>query len=106
MAKFSLKKPVKLVIRGASTSVIPNPQGIPMAVSVSAKTVDLKAGVYETNDPEIIERIRRDTYYNTAEGIIEISEEEQEAIKIRTKKSQEADEEIKEVKKRGRPKAA
>jgi len=105
MAKFSLKKPVKLIVRGASTSVIPNPQGIPVAVNTPSKTVEIPAGVYETNDQEIIERIRRDVYYNTSEGIIEISEEEQEAVKIKDKKMKEAEEEIKEVKKRGRPKS-
>ena len=104
MAKFSLKKPVKLIIRGASVSVIPNPQGIPVAVNTPSKMVEIKAGIYETDDQEIIDRIRRDIYYNTPEGIIEISEEEQEVIKIREKKSKEAEEEIREVKKRGRPK--
>lgn len=105
MAKFSLKNPIKLIIKGASTSVIPNPQGIPVAVNTPAKTVEMKAGIYETSDPEIIERIRRDIHFNTPDGIIEISEEEQEAIKIRTKKSKEAEEEIKE-RKRSRPKGS
>ena len=105
MSKFSLKKPIKLIIRGASTSVIPNPQGIPVAVSNPAKTIEIKAGVYETDDVEIIERIRRDVHFNTPDGIIEITEEEQEAIKIREKKLKEAEEEIKE-RKRGRPKGS
>ena len=100
MAKFSLAKPVRMVIRGASTVVIPNPQGIPVAVSTPAKTVNIPAGVYETNDQELIERIRSDVFFNTPRGIIEISEEEQEAVKIRAKKHQEAEEEIKAKKKK------
>ena len=105
MAKFSLKKPLKLIVRGATTSVIPNPQGIPIAVSTPSKTVEIPAGIYETTDQEVIERIRRDTYFGTPEGIIEITEEEQEAVKIKEKKMKEADEEIKE-RKRGRPKGS
>ena len=105
MAQFSLKKPLKLVIRGASTSVIPNPQGIPMAVSTPAKTVEIKAGIYDTDDPEVIDRLRRDTFFGTPDGIIEITEEEREAVKIRAKKDKEADEEIKE-RKRGKPKGS
>lgn len=99
MAKFSLKNPVRLVIKGASIAVIPNPQGIPIAVNTPSKTVNIAAGIYETNDPEIIERIKNDIFFNTSEGIIEITEEEQEVIKIKERKLKEADEEIKERKK-------
>jgi hypothetical protein len=105
MARFSLKRPIKLVVRGASTSVIPNPQGIPVAVNMPAKTVEIKSGIYDTTDQEIIERIRRDIHYNTPDGIIEISEDDIEAATIKEKKMKEADAEIKEMKKRGRPKA-
>jgi hypothetical protein len=98
MAKFSLKRPLKLIVKGASQSVIPNPQGIPMVVATPAIVVDLKAGIFDTDDASIIERIRKDAHYNTAEGIIEITEEEQEAIGIRAKKDKEADDEIKAAK--------
>lgn len=100
MVKFSLKKPLKLVVKGACQSVIPNPQGIPMVVNVSAKVLDLKAGIFETDDQEVIDRIRRDGNYNVIDGIMEISEEEQEVLHIRAKKDKEANEEIKEMKKR------
>lgn len=103
MARFSLKRPIRLLVKGSMTSVIPNPQGIPIAVTTPDKLVDLKAGIYETTDQEIIDRIRRDTHYNTPDGIIEISEDEIEASKIKEKKMKEADEEIKE-RKRGRSK--
>lgn len=100
MAKFSVSHPVKMIIKGATTSVIPNPQGIPMAVNIPGKTVLIPSGMYETKDQEIIDRIRGDVFFNTPGGIIEISEEEQEAIKIREVKNKEADELIKEAKKK------
>lgn len=99
MAKFHNAKPLRLLIKGASTSVIPNPQGIPVAVSTPAKMVNIPQGVYETKDPEIIEKIRSDVYFGTQNGMIEITEEEQEAISIREAKMREADEEIKARKK-------
>lgn len=98
MAKFSLKRPLKLIVKGASQSVIPNPQGIPMVVANPAVVIDLKAGIFDTEDQSVIERIRKDPHYNTTEGIIEITEEEQEALTIRSKKEKEADEEIKAAK--------
>ena len=96
--KFSLKKPVKLLVKAAGQSIIPNPQGIPMVVNTPAQMIELPAGIYETNDQSIIDRIRRDVFYNTAEGIMEITEEEQEILAVRAKKEKEADEEIKVVK--------
>lgn len=100
MAKFSLKKPKKLVIRGASQSVIPNPAGIPMVINTPSKTIELKAGVVDITDQEVIDRIRHDQQYNIPEGIIEITEDEIEATEIKKKKMKEADEEIKEIKKK------
>lgn len=99
MVRFSLKNPIKLVVKGASQSIIPNPSGMPMVVNSPSVTVDLKAGIVDITDQEVIDRIRRDIHYNTPEGIIEISEDEIEAAHIKTKKMKEADEEIKERKK-------
>jgi len=99
MARFSLKNPIRLIVRGASQSVIPNPSGIPMVVNMPSVTIELKAGITDITDPEVIERIRRDGKYNTPEGIIEISEEEIEAVQIKTRKLKEADAEIKEKRK-------
>lgn len=100
MAKFSLIRPIKLVVKGATQVVIPNPSGIPVVVNTPSVMVDLKVGINEINDQEIIDRIRKDQMYNVPEGIIEISEEEQEAVKIHEKKHKEAEEEIKEIKKK------
>ena len=100
MSRFSLKTPVKLIIVGASTSVVQNAQGAAVAINHPSKTVEIKAGIYITEDIEIIERIRRDIHYNTPDGIIEISEEDIEAASIRDKKLKEADIEIKEAKKK------
>lgn len=100
MAKFSLKNPIRLVVKGAGQSVIPNPSGIPMVVNTPPFVVELKAGIMDITDQEVIDRIRRDGQYNIPEGIIEISEDEIEAAHIKTKKLKEADEEIKEIKKR------
>ena len=100
MAKFSVAYPIKMVVKGASTAVIPNAQGIPVAVNTPARAIEIPSGIYETKDPEIIDRIKSDIFFNTPNGIIEISEEEQEAIKIREAKNKEADEMIKEAKKK------
>ena len=97
-ARFSLKNHIKLIVRGASQSVIPNPSGIPMVVNTPAMTVELKPGIVNIIDQEVIDRIRRDGQYNTPEGIIEITEDEIEATEIKKKKMKEADEEIKERK--------
>ena len=94
MAKFSISRPLKVVVRGAMTNVIPNPQGIPVAVTVNAKTIEIKPGIFETNDAEVIERLRRDDKFGIQDGILEISEMEEKAVKIRRKKEKEADEEI------------
>ena len=98
MARFSLKLPIRLVVRGAAQSVIPNPSGIPMVVNTPAMTITLKAGINDITDQEVIDRIRRDGQYNVPEGIMEITEEEIEATHIRAKKMKEADQEIKEAK--------
>lgn len=98
MARFSFGKPIKLIVKGAGQSIIPNPSGIPTVVNTPSVTIELK-GIMDITDPEIIERIRRDGKFDTPEGIKEISEEEIEATHIRTKKLKEADEEIKERKK-------
>lgn len=100
MARFSVRRQVKLVVRGANTSVIPNPQGIPMAISTPAFTIELKPGITDITDQEVIDRIRKDIHYNTPDGIIEITEDEIEAVKIKEKKMKEADEEIKEAKRK------
>lgn len=104
MAIFNVKKLIRIVVKGASTSVIPNPQGIPIAVNTPSLTIELKPGNNTITDQEVIDRIRRDGKFGFENGIVEFTEEEQEAVKIRTKKNIEAEEEIKEVKKRGRPK--
>ena len=98
MATFSCKKPLKLVVKGAGQSVIPNPSGIPMVVNTPAVTITLKASINDITDQEVIDRIRRDGQYNTPEGMIEITEDEIEATHIKAKKMKEADEEIKERK--------
>jgi len=98
MARFSLKVPIRLIVRGAAQSIIPNPSGIPMVVNTPALTITLKAGINDITDQEIIDRIRRDGQYNTPEGMIEITEDEIEATHIKAKKMKEADEEIKERK--------
>lgn len=99
MARFSLKKNIRLIVKGAGQSVIPNPEGIPTVVNSPAVMIELKAGVVDITDPVVIERIRRDQKYNTPEGIIEISEEEIEVEHIKTEALKAADEKIKERKK-------
>jgi len=98
MARFSLKVPIRLIVRGAGQSVIPNPSGIPMVVNTPSVVVTLKAGINDITDQEIIDRIRRDQQYNTPEGMIEITEDEIEATHIKSKKMKEADEEIRDRK--------
>ena len=98
VARFSLKVPIRLVVRGAGQSVIPNPSGIPMVVNTPSIVITLKAGINDITDQEVIDRIRRDQQYNTPEGMIEITEDEIEATHIKSKKMKEADEEIKERK--------
>lgn len=100
MARFHFAKTKRIIIRGALTSVIPNPQGIPVAVNTPAKEITIASGIFDTNDQELIERIRRDEHFGIARGMYEITEEEQEAIKIREQKNKEADELIKEAKKK------
>ena len=100
MVRFSLKKPIKLVVRGAGQSIIPNPSGIPMVVNTPSIVVELKSGINDITDQDVIDRIRRDGQYNTPEGMIEITEDEIEATHIKTKKMKEADEEIKEIKRK------
>lgn len=106
MAEFSIKKPIKLIVKGSCQSVIPNAAGIPIAVNQPAVVLDLKPGVFKTDDVEVIERIRRDAHYNIIEGIMEITEEEREALNIRAKKEKEADVEIKEAKIRRKTKTS
>jgi hypothetical protein len=100
MAIFNVSRPFKIVVKGASVSVIPNPQGIPVAVNTPAKTIELKPGNNTITDVEVIERIRQDQKFGIQDGIKEITDDDLEAISIRDKKSKEAEEEIKESKKR------
>jgi len=100
MAKFHFAKSKRILIKGAEQSVIPNPMGIPTVVNTQAKEITIPAGMFETKDEELIARIRRDEQFGTARGMVEITEDEQEAIKIREKKNKEADAEIVEIKKK------
>ena len=112
MAKFFFKKRKKrLILSSEKTAVIPNAQGIPVAVRTPGRTIVVENGYLETDDQEVIDRIRRDPQFGTTE-IREVTEDDEEAIKIRTRKDKEAREEIdkmkeekkEEKKKRGRPK--
>ena len=94
MAKFLFKQQMRrFVLKSAGTVVLPNPQGIPMAVNEAGKVIEVKGGELVTDDPEVIARIRRDPQFGTEE-IIEITEDDEAAIRIRKKKEKEADEEI------------
>ena len=63
--------------------------GAPLKFSARLLVTDPEnpsAKVKEIKEQEVIDRIRRDSQYNTPEGIIEISEDEIEAIDIKKKK--------------------
>ena len=97
MAKFLTKNnKVTFIIRPQTTSVIPNAQGIPTAISDPGKKVTIENGELITTDPEIIARLRADSKYGT-EFLREITEDDEAAIEIRKKKDAEAEEEIKKT---------
>jgi len=99
MARFIFKnKKVIFVVRPRTQSVIPNPKGVPMLVDDPGRTITVENGELVTKDQEVIDRIRSDSRFGT-EFIREITEADEEAIKIRNKKAKEAEEEIKSLKK-------
>lgn len=61
--------------------------------SEPAKIVEAKNGVIITDDPEVIARIRSDKFFGTKE-IMEITEADERAIKIKNRKLKEAQIEI------------
>lgn len=69
--------------------------GPPLAVKRSPKSIVIEGG-FETDDPEIIARIKRDPQYGT--GIKEITKEDLRAIKIREDYRKMADEKIASMK--------
>ena len=96
--KFVFKRSkVTFIVKPDRMSII---DGIP--VRKEGESFVVKGGELITDDPVKIDRIRRDPKYNTPE-IKEISQEDLDAIEIKTKKLKEAEEEIK-TRKRGRPK--
>lgn len=85
MPKFFLKRKRKIfIIRPDRTIVVPNQQGIPVAISEAGKSFTVENGYINTDDPEIIERLRRDPEYGTAE-LREMTVEDEKAILIKKK---------------------
>lgn len=109
MAKFISKKRMVIQLEAGYETIVNG-----RVVVTPARVFELKPGETDTSDKgwlakfkvtekEVNDRIRGDQQFGTEDGITEFTEEDQEAVKIRSRKQKEADEEIKE-KKRGRPK--
>lgn len=92
MAKIYLKHDTTFIINNEIQQVVIGPGG-PQVVTSPSKTVKLKAGTHEITDKDTLDRIRRDSKFNTSD-ITEISADDIEAIQIKEKKLKEADEEI------------
>ena len=93
MAIFILKHSKTFVIKSAGQQIITGPRG-PEVVQIPQVVFKLKEGNNIVTDEEQIKRIRSDSQFGTSE-IDEFTEDDQEAVTIRNKKSKEADEEIK-----------
>ena len=93
VAKFILKHDTTFIMSNEIQQIVVGPQG-PTVVVTPSRTVKIPSGIYVTEDKDIIERIRKDSKYNTEE-IGEVSAEDEEVIQIKNKKMREADEEIK-----------
>jgi len=92
---FKKKNPI-FVIRDEVQQIITGPQG-PQYVRTPAKVVKVENGKLETDDQEVIARIRRDLRYGTSE-ITEVTQEDKEIIAIREEKEKEIQEIIKDKK--------
>ena len=103
MARFIFKKMTPKFVIPAKKQII---NGV-LVETIPSKKIEVKNGILDTaeyvkkhpelTEEEIIERMRRDTKFNTAE-IRELSPQDQKAIDIRNKKLKEAEEEIKKLK--------
>ena len=94
MAKFNFKTAINFVVRSEDTQVING-----KVITTPRKVAKLGPGTVEVKDEEVIERIRNDQQFNTS-SIIEITAEDEEVMEIKRKKAREAEEEIKERKRK------
>lgn len=107
MAKFICKKRMVIQLAAGYETIVNG-----RVVATPSRIFELKPGENDTSDKswlarygmtekEVNDRIKSDQQFGIPEGITEFTAEDQEAVKIRSRKQKEADEEIKE-KKRGR----
>jgi len=98
MAKFFFRTRRIVSVRPETYVIIPSPTGVPTTVKQKGLTVVCGPGNYETDEEEVISRIRADKQFNTP-MIREITVRDEKAMAIRSKKLKEAEEEIRKLQK-------
>ena len=106
MSKFVSKRRIVFQLEAGYETIVNG-----RVVATPARMFELKPGITDTSEEswlkkfkvkeeEVNTRIREDEQFGTESGVTEFTEEDQEAVKIKTRKLKEADEEIKEKRRR------
>lgn len=104
MSKFITRKKITVQLKAGFTTIVEG-----TVVNTPSVIFVLEKGITDTSDKNwlakynvtekaVDARIRGDQTFGTEDGITEFTEEDQDAVKIKSRKMKEADEEIKEKK--------